>query len=54
MRGVCERKRKARRLLSAALGAAVTALVFYCVPWWVFLIAGIVFLLAAGFLLARQ
>ena len=54
MRGICERKRKAKRLLLCAIGAAVTALVFYCVPWWVFLIVGIVSLLAAGFLLARQ
>lgn len=34
--------------------AAAAALVFYCVPWWVFLIIGIVSLLAAGFLLLRE
>ena len=37
-----------------AIGAGAAALLFYCVPWWVFLLIGIASLLAAGFLLARQ
>ena len=37
-----------------AVGAAATALVFYCVPWWVFLLIGIVSLMAAGWILLRQ
>ena len=37
-----------------AIGAAVAALIFYCVPWWVFLLIGVASLIAAGFALARQ
>ena len=54
MRKRCERNGKARRLLLAAIGAGAAALIFYCVPWWVFLLIGVVSLLAAGFLLLRQ
>lgn len=54
MRRRCERSMKARRLLLAAIGAGVAALIFYCVPWWVFLLIGVVSLIAAGFVLARQ
>ena len=54
MRGTCERRRKAKRLFLVAIGAALIALVFYCVPWWVFLIVGIVSLLAAGCLMLRD
>jgi hypothetical protein len=54
MRKLCERKCRARRLLYVAIGMGAAALVFYCVPWWVFLLIGVVSLLAAGFLLLRQ
>ena len=54
MRKNCERKNRARRLMLAAFGAALLALVFYCVPWWVFLTIGIVSLLAAGWMLLRE
>ena len=54
MRRRCERRCRARRLMLAAIGAAVAALIFYCVPWWVFLVIGVVSLLAAGFLLLRE
>ena len=54
MRGICERRRKARRMFLAAIGAALVALLFYCVPWWVFLIVGVISLLAAGCLLLRD
>ncbi len=37
-----------------AIGAGVTALIFYCVPWWVFLLIGVVSLLAAGWMLLRE
>ena len=47
MRSSCQRKKRARRLLLVACGAAVLAVLFYCVPWWVFLIIGIVSLLLA-------
>ena len=45
---------KARRLLLAAIGAGVAALIFYCVPWWVFLVIGVISLLAAGWMLLRE
>ena len=54
MRRQCERKCRAKRLLIIAIAAGATALIFYCVPWWVFLMIGVVSLLAAGFCLARQ
>ena len=54
MRCSCQRKVKAKRLFAVALGAAVLAVLFYCVPWWVFLIVGIVSLLAAGWMLLRE
>ena len=54
MRRQCEQKRRVKRLLSVALGAAAAALIFYCVPWWVFLLIGVASLLAAGFCFARQ
>lgn len=54
MRRTCERKQRAKRLFLVAIGAALVALVFYCVPWWVFLIIGIVSLLAAGCMLLRD
>ena len=54
MRRQCERKSKAKRLLLVAIGAGVAALIFYCVPWWAFLLIGVVSLLAAGFCFARQ
>ena len=38
MRLTCERKRKAKRLLLVACSAAMLALLFYCVPWGVFVI----------------
>lgn len=37
-----------------SFGAALAALVFYCVPWWVFLLVGVVSLLAAGWMLLRE
>lgn len=48
MRRVCERKQRAKRLLLVAVAAGLGALLFYCVPWWVFLIIGIVSLLLAA------
>ena len=54
MRRGCERNGKAKRLLLAAIAAGVTALIFYCVPWWVFLLIGAASLLAAGWMLLRQ
>ncbi len=48
MRKTCERKRKAKRLLLVAVGAACAALVLYCVPWWIFLLIGVASLLLAG------
>ena len=54
MRRICERKCRARRLLLAAFGAALIALIFYCVPWWVFLLIGVCSLLAAGAMLLRE
>ncbi len=37
-----------------AIGAAAAALIFYCVPWWVFLVIGVISLLAAGWMLLRE
>lgn len=54
MRRRCERSARARRMLVVAFGAGIAALIFYCVPWWVFLLIGVAALLAAGFLLLRQ
>ena len=51
MRRMCERKRKAKRLLLTAIIAVMFALFLYCVPWWVFLLVGGVALLAAGWML---
>ncbi len=48
MRCSCERKRRARRLIAVACGAVALALLFYCVPWWVFLLIGVIALLLAG------
>lgn len=48
MRCSCERKRRARRLVAVACGAVALALLFYCVPWWVFLLIGVIALLLAG------
>ena len=48
MRCSCQRKIKAKRLCAVALGAAVLAVLFYCVPWWVFLIVGVLALVLAG------
>ncbi len=44
----CERKKRVRRLLLVACGAACMALLLYCVPWWVFLVIGIAALMLAG------
>ena len=54
MRRRCERRCKARRLMLVAIGAAVAALIFYCVPWWVFLVIGVLSLLTAGWMLLRE
>lgn len=54
MRGICKEKRAAKRLMLLSVGAAIAAVIFYCVPWWIFLAIGVVSLLAAGFLLVRQ
>ncbi|MBQ5991206.1 MAG: hypothetical protein IJL62_01505 [Clostridia bacterium] len=54
MRKNCERRGKARGLMLAAFAAGILALVFYCVPWWVFLIVGVVSLLGAGWMLLRE
>ena len=54
MRRRCERNCRARRLMLVSICAAVTALVFYCVPWWVFLLIGVISLLAAGWMLLRE
>ena len=54
MRRRCERSARARRMLFVAFGAGIAALIFYCVPWWMFLLVGVAALLAAGFLLLRQ
>ena len=54
MRRKCEQRGKARRLMLAAFGAALLALIFYCVPWWVFLVIGILSLLGAGWMLLRD
>ena len=54
MRKRCERRCRARRLMLVAIGAAVAALIFYCVPWWVFLVIGVISLLAAGWMLLRE
>lgn len=54
MRRRCERKCKARRLMLISIGAAAAALIFYCVPWWVFLLIGTASLLAAGWMLLRE
>ncbi|MBR0508230.1 MAG: hypothetical protein IJJ86_06430 [Clostridia bacterium] len=48
MRRTCDRNRGAKRLLFVALGAGAAALFLYCVPWWIFLLIGIVSLIAAG------
>ena len=48
MRCSCQRKNRARRLLAVSFGAAVLALLFYCVPWWVFLMIGVIALALAG------
>ena len=48
MRRLCERKRRIRRLIAVACGAAALALLFYCVPWWVFMLIGVIALLLAG------
>ena len=53
MRRTCEGKRRAKRLFLAAIGAGVAAVVFYCVPWWVFLLIGIALLLTAVCVLLR-
>ena len=53
MRRICEQKQRARRLFAAAFGAAIAAVVFYCVPWWVFLLIGIALLIAAACVLLR-
>ena len=47
MRCFCQRKYRAKRLFAIACGAAVLALLFYCVPWWVFLMIGVFALLLA-------
>lgn len=47
MRLTCERKRRAKMLLAVACGAAMLALLFYCVPWWVFVIIGMLSLMLA-------
>ena len=47
MRCSCQRKNKAKRLFIIALTAAVLAVLFYCVPWWVFLMIGVASLLLA-------
>ncbi len=54
MRGICERKNRTRRLLLISIGAALCALFLYCVPWWVFLLIGVVSLLTAGWTLLRE
>lgn len=54
MRRRCERNGRVKRMLAIAFGAGIAALIFYCVPWWVFLLIGIAALLTAGFLLLRQ
>ena len=54
MRRKCGQNGKAKRLILVAFGAGIAALIFYCVPWWVFLLIGVAALLAAGFLLLRQ
>lgn len=54
MRRNCGQRGKARRLLLAAFGAGVLALIFYCVPWWVFLLIGTASLLGAGWMLLRE
>ncbi len=48
MRCSCQQKNKVKRMLAIALGAAVLAVLFYCVPWWVFLIIGVLALALAG------
>lgn len=47
MRRLCERKRRIRRLIAVACGAAALALLFYCVPWWVFVIIALLSLTLA-------
>ncbi len=54
MRRRCERNAGARRMLLIAFGASVAALIFYCVPWWVFFAVAVASLLAAGYLFLRQ
>ena len=54
MRKRCERNVRAKRMLLLAFGAAVAALIFYCVPWWVFFAVAVVSLIAAGYLFLRQ
>ena len=41
-------------MLFVAFGAGTAALIFYCVPWWVFLVIGVISLLAAGWMLLRE
>lgn len=53
MRRNCGQKQSARRLFGAAIGAGAAALVFYCVPWWVFLLIAIALLLTGVCVLVK-